>query len=57
MITRRKAIRMLKTQKEIHCLDLQSHLTFLALAIEIGGTTDKPLAKIVKAYEKDDRKP
>jgi hypothetical protein len=41
---------MLKTQKEIHCLDIHSHLTLLALAIEIGGTTDKPLAKIVKAY-------
>lgn len=50
-MTRQRAIKMLKNEKEIVALDLKSYLNFLALAIEIG-TRDLtiPLARITKGY-------
>lgn len=50
-MTRQEAIRLLKTEKQIDCLDQRSYLTFLALRVEIStGDLEVPLAKLVKAY-------
>lgn len=51
-MTRRQAIRMLKNEERIECLDLTAYLTFLALRVEIGERDSTvPLADLVKAYE------
>ena len=52
-MTRRKAIQLLKTEKQINCLDPQSYITFLALRVEVGCMDTRiPLAKLVKAYDR-----
>jgi hypothetical protein len=50
-MTRRQAIRLIKTQEEITALDVRSHLHLLALAIEIGKEYKGPMAKIIKGYD------
>jgi len=48
-MTRREAIKLLKTETTIHCLDQRSYLTFLSLKIEIGSRDlTIPLAKVEK---------
>lgn len=50
-MTRREAIRLLKTEKQIDCLDQRSYLSFLALRVEVGcSDLTSPLAKLVKAF-------
>jgi hypothetical protein len=51
-MTRREAIKLLKTEKEITALDQRSYLTLLALKVEIGARDlTVPLAKITKAWK------
>lgn len=45
-MTRRKAIRLLRTSREIVALDMRSYLLLLALSIELSGKDlTRPLAK------------
>lgn len=50
-MTRRKAIKMLKNEKAIDCLNIGAYLIFLALKIEIGSKYDGELSKLNKAWE------
>lgn len=50
-MTRRQAIKMLKSNEEIVALDLRSYLMFLALAIEIGSKDlEVKLAEVKKGF-------
>ncbi len=50
-MTRREAIRLLKTEKQVTCLDSKSYLMLLAISIEITGKNlETPVAKIIKGY-------
>lgn len=52
-MTKQEAIQLLKTEKQINCLNQGAYLMFLALRVEIGaGDLEVPLAKLVKAYDK-----
>ncbi len=51
-MTKRTATKLLKSEKQIVALDLQSYLIFLALRIEIGcRNLNTPLAEVVKGWE------
>ena len=49
-MTEKEAIKMLKTEKEIVCLDQKSHVLFLCLGMRLLSTTMKPVAKLIKGY-------
>jgi hypothetical protein len=51
-MTKRQAFKTLRSQKEIICLDLQAHVTWLVLKSELiaKGEFEVELAALVKGY-------